>query len=74
MILVLSAAILSGFSIITLLISDSLYEGDLPVNWENYILSIFMEFIKSLVLAGFAMLFSSFSTNLFLPLFGTMGI
>lgn len=73
-ILGVSAIILSGFSVITLLISDTLYEGDLPINWENYMLSVLMEFIKTLVIAGFAMLFSSFSTNLFLPLFGTIGI
>lgn len=73
-ILGVSTLILSGFSVVTILISDSLYQGDLPINWENYILSVIMEFIKTMIIAGFAMLFSSFSTNLFLPLFGTLGI
>lgn len=70
----LSCIILSTFSCITLLIADRIYQGDLPINWENYILSVVMDFIKYIVIAGFAMLFSSFSTNLFLPLFGTTGV
>jgi Cu-processing system permease protein len=74
MILGISAGIMTIASSVTLVIADKMYQADLPVNWENYLLAVVMEFLKVLVIAGFAVLFSSFSTNLFLPLFGTVGI
>lgn len=73
-ILGLSVALLTLFSIITLLIADNMYKADLPIRWENYLLSLFMEFVKIILIGSFAVLFSSFSTNLFLPLFGTLGV
>ena len=74
LILIFSGAILTAFSSLTLLISDRLYGADLPVIWENYFASVLMEIIKTILILAFLMLFSSFSTNVFLPLFGTIGI
>lgn len=73
-IIILSGIILTGFSSITLLISDTLYSADLPIKWENYFISALMELSKTFLIAAFAILFSSFATNLFLPLFGTIGV
>jgi ABC-type transport system involved in multi-copper enzyme maturation permease subunit len=73
-IIVLSGILLTSFSSITLLISDSFYEGDLPIKWDNYLISASLELFKTFIVAAFAIFFSSFATNLFLPLFGTIGI
>lgn len=74
LIIFLSTIILAGFSTITLLIADRLYSADMPIDWIGYFIAMFMEFLKTLIIASFLMLFSSFSTNIFLPIFGSIGI
>lgn len=74
MIIIVSAIILSCMSSISLIIGDRLYAGDMPVRWDIYFAAVVMELIKTLVIGAFVILFSSFSTNIFLPLFGTIGI
>jgi|Deesub1362A_J573_1020465.scaffolds.fasta_scaffold14135_2 ABC-type transport system involved in multi-copper enzyme maturation permease subunit len=73
-IIILSSILLAAFSSLTLLIADRLYSADMPIQWSNYLVAILMELIKTLVIGAFVILFSSFSTNMFLPLFGTIGI
>ena len=74
LIILLSSLILAVFSTITLVVADRLYTADLPIRWGNYFTAVTMEGIKTLVIAAFVILFSSFSTNVFLPLFGTIGV
>ncbi len=73
-ILLLSWLVLTIFSIFTLLMAEGMYEADLPVRWVVYFGASFMEFMKMFVLAGVGLLFCSFSTNMFVPLFGTISI
>jgi ABC-type transport system involved in multi-copper enzyme maturation permease subunit len=68
-----SILVLSMFSISGIFIASRLYESQLPMLWGNYAISILFEFISLMIVASVAILFSSFSTNVFLPLFATIG-
>ncbi|MEM4711328.1 MAG: ABC transporter permease [Candidatus Woesearchaeota archaeon] len=74
LIIVVSILILSLSSVICLMIADKLYEADLTIRWFNYFVAIVMESIKTLILGSFVLFFTSFSTNIFLPIFGSIGI
>ncbi|HWR59825.1 MAG TPA: hypothetical protein VN328_13140 [Thermodesulfovibrionales bacterium] len=65
--------ILSIFSVAGILTVSGLYSSTIPMLWENFAAAVFFEFISLIVLASIAILFSSFSTNIFLPLFATLG-
>jgi Cu-processing system permease protein len=65
--------ILSVFSVAGVTIASGLYPSTIPILWENFAAAVFFEFISFTILAGIAILFSSLSTNIFLPLFATLG-
>ncbi len=67
-------AILSAFSLIGITIASRLYQSSIPMSYENFIAAVFFEFIALIIVASASILFSSFSTNLFLPLFATVGV
>ncbi len=41
--------------------------------WENFIAALYLDFIGLVIIAAITAFFSSFSTNVFLPLFGAIG-
>jgi Cu-processing system permease protein len=65
--------ILSIFSVAGITVASKLYPSAIPMLWENFVAAVFFEFISLIILAGIAILFSSLSTNVFLPLFATLG-
>lgn len=65
--------ILSIFSAAGITIASQLYPSTIPMSWENFAAALLFEFISLIILAGLAILFSSLSTNIFLPLFATLG-
>lgn len=65
--------IFSVFSVLGIAVSSKLYKSTLPMLWENFLAAVFFEFIMLMIIAAIAVFFSSFSTNLFLPLFATIG-
>ncbi|GAB4558060.1 MAG: ABC-2 transporter permease [Geothermobacteraceae bacterium] len=46
----------------------------LALNWFNLVLAVWGDICRSILLLALAVLFSSISTSLFLPVFGTLGI
>lgn len=65
--------IMSVFSVVGITIASKLYQSDIPMLWENFIAAVFFEFIILIIISSISIFFSSFSTNLFLPLFATIG-
>ncbi len=72
--LVFTTLILFCISVPGLIISDALYKTDMPIKWSNYMAATFTELLKMLIIGAWGVLLSSFATNAFLPLFGTVGI
>jgi len=70
----LVSAILALATLAVVMVSSILYVPDRPVAWGSIVLCIFFDAIKSLLLIAFAFLFSTVSTSLFLPVFGTIVI
>ncbi len=73
-ILAIGLTILSLFSSIGILIASATYKSQIPMLWENYVAAVFFEYLELLILASFAVFFSSFSTTVFLPLFSTVSV
>lgn len=65
--------ILSLFSSFGISIAAQIYPSSLPMLWENFLVAVFFEFIILIIVAAICILFSSFSTNLFVTLFATLG-
>jgi len=57
-----------------IMISSTMYVPDRPVAWDIILLCALFDAMKSLLLIAFAFLFSTVSTSLFLPVFGTIAI
>jgi Cu-processing system permease protein len=72
MIIGLAYLILSLSSLVGIVISSKLARQGL-ILWENFIAAIFLDFLSNLIIASIATLFSAFSTNVFLPLFSSLG-
>lgn len=65
------------FGIVTSLIviyTSGQYPPDRPVQWLNLAMATLFMSLKYIMLVGFAILFSTFSTSFFLPVFGTITI
>ena len=65
--------LLSSFVMIGISIASTIHQSTIPILWENFAAAVFFEFISLIIIAGISILFSSFSTNIFLPLFATLG-
>lgn len=72
MIIGFAYSILSLSSLAGIVISSKLARQGL-ILWENYIAAIFLDFLSIIIIASIATLFSAFSTNVFLPLFSSLG-
>ena len=68
------ALILFCSSFISITISSIFYPPVIPISWLNIFLALFFNVLKMAIIGAFSIFFSSFSTNLFLPLFATVGI
>ncbi|MEW6067188.1 MAG: ABC transporter permease subunit [Nitrospirota bacterium] len=65
--------ILSFFSSIGIIITSTFYKSTIPMLWENFLAAIFFETFILVIVAAISIFFSSFSSNIFLPLFATIG-
>lgn len=72
-IIVTGVAILSIFSATGITLASRLYASTIPMLWENFAAAVFFELISLIIIASISILFSSFSTNIFLPLFASLG-
>lgn len=72
--LVLCAALLSAVSVVVILFCGGLYPSDLSIRWDNILAAIVADLCKYILLAAFALFFSTLSTSFFLPVFGTLAI
>ncbi|APG25402.1 ABC transporter permease subunit [Syntrophotalea acetylenica] len=55
-----------------ILFATSIYPPDRPVVWGLFVAAMVFDTLKYILLAAIGVLFSSVSTNLFLPIFGTV--
>ncbi|AAR34873.1 ABC transporter permease subunit [Geobacter sulfurreducens] len=61
-------------SLAVIMISSTTHAPDRPVAWDAIVLCVLFDAMKALLLVAFAFLFSTVSTSLFLPIFGTIAI
>jgi ABC-type transport system involved in multi-copper enzyme maturation permease subunit len=66
--------VLSLFSAAGITIASAIHRSPQPMLWENFIAAVFFEYLGLAVVAALAVLFSSFATTIFLPLFATIGL
>ena len=67
-------ALLAIVSFLAISWSAAQYRADIPVAWGTVMIAIAADGLKYLLLVAVALLFSSFSTSFFLPVFGTLAI
>jgi len=70
--LLLCTLVLGMVSAAIILLAAATYPSDLPILWGNIVFALLGDFLKYLLLAGFALLLSSVSTSFYLPFFGTL--
>lgn len=75
------AALLAGVAMLLFVLtyglvmfSASMYPPDRPVAWDNIFLCVLFDALKYILIVAVAFLFSTISTSLFLPMFGTIAI
>lgn len=67
-------AILLCAAFAVILVSSTIYVPDRLVAWDTIALCVLFDAMKALLLVAFAFLFSTVSTSLFLPVFGTIAV
>jgi len=72
--LALSGVLLGLAGSIVVWFLSSAYPSDVPVHWINIAIAVSADILKYILLTAIAMFFSSFSTSLFLPMFGAMAV
>lgn len=70
--MLLCAFFLSIVSSVVVKIVSMSFQPDRPLSWGNIWLAIAYDALKYILLTSFTFLFSTFSTSLFLPIFGTI--
>jgi ABC-type transport system involved in multi-copper enzyme maturation permease subunit len=69
-----TAVTLGALCLLSAWVVSGTYPPDRPVSWPAVLLAVGLDYIGSILLVAFAMLFSSLSTSFFLPIFGTITI
>lgn len=59
---------------VAIAVSSAQYPSDLPLRWDNIILAITGDVLKSMLLAAIALLVSCLSTSFYLPFFVTIAV
>ncbi|NTV90608.1 MAG: ABC transporter permease [Clostridiales bacterium] len=72
--LLLSSLILGSITMMAVECSTMIYPPSRPVAWGILMTAILFDSLKYILLVAVAMLFSTFSTSFFLPIFGTISI
>jgi ABC-type transport system involved in multi-copper enzyme maturation permease subunit len=72
--LALSGFLLGCAGAIVVAVTAVQYPSDLPVHWLNMAVAIGADILKYILLTAIAMFFSSLSTSLFLPMFGSIAV
>jgi ABC-type transport system involved in multi-copper enzyme maturation permease subunit len=70
----LCGVLLGGVALVVVSFSRGDMSSGLELRWTGFLLSIGGDILKYILLLSFAFLFSSLSTSLFLPVFGTLGV
>jgi len=72
--LVTSALVFTVVAAVAIWFSSGLYPSASPINWGAIVIAVVFDVMKYILLAALALLFSSFSTSFFLPIFGTISM
>ena len=72
--LVASTALLGLVTVVVVLFVSGSYPPDRPISWVAVVMALGFDALKCTLLVAFAVLFSSFSTSFFLPIFGTIAV
>ena len=72
--LLLCAILLGAASSLVIIISSLRYPSDVPIHWQNIMLSIMADSLKCILLAAVGVMFSTISTSFFLPFFASLSI
>jgi ABC-type transport system involved in multi-copper enzyme maturation permease subunit len=70
--LIIAATVLGSVATIVVWVVASGNPPDRPVVWSNFIIAVFFDAIKYILLLAVAALFTTVSTSFFLPVFGTI--
>jgi len=66
--------VLSIAAAVTIAVASAQYPSDLPLRWDNIVLAITGDVLKSILLAAIALLFSCLSTSFYLPFFVSIAV
>lgn len=55
-------------------LSSARYPSDVPIAWGNFFAACLFDCLKSILVAAFAILFSTVATSFYLPFFATAGV
>ena len=72
--LLLTLLVLGTVSLIIISISAAGYPSEIPIPWFNLFSAYFFILLKSILIASFAIFFSTVGTSFFLPFFSTFAI
>jgi len=72
--LIVSAILLGIVAALAISFSSGLYPSSSPIRWIYIANAVAFDTMKYILLAAIAILFSSFSTSFFLPIFGTISL
>ncbi len=72
--LLLTATVLGLAATLVVLYTSTLNPPAQPLVWGNFFLTILFDVMKFILLVALGLLFSSFSTSFFLPIFGTIAV
>ena len=67
-------AVLALAGLVVIAIARAQYPSDISIPWLTFLLSSALIGLEYVLLAAFALLFSTLSTSFFLPIFGTLGV
>ncbi len=70
--LILTSAVLGTVACLVIKIASGIYPSERPIVWAYLVLAIVFATIKYILLVAVALLLSTVSTSLFLPIFGTI--
>ena len=72
--MLISAGVLALVTVVVVHYSSTIYPSSKPVAWHYLMLAIVFDVLKYILLVSLAFLLASFSTSLFLPVFGTISL
>lgn len=73
-VLLLCTAVLGGVAALVVLVTSLLYPSEIPVAWMAFCFAVLCDGLKAVLIAVFALLFSTVATSFYLPFFASIAV